>query len=344
MAVEHEKFMRAALSEARRGVGLTSPNPAVGAVLVRGGRIIARGYHRRPGAAHAEIACLRQVRGKLGASDRLYVTLEPCCTRGRTPPCTEAIIAAGIRHVIVGARDPNPQHWGRGFGLLRQAGITVSTGVLEEECTALNEAFNKWVTTGLPLVIAKCGMSIDGRLTRAAGEDRWITTPASRRDALQLRRSVDAILIGAETLRQDNPRLTSRGTPKARQPWRVVVTRSGRLPHDARLFTDSSRARTLVLRQRSLTFALRDLGARQITSVLIEGGGDVLGQALDERVVDKVQIYVGAMFTGGKVFAFAGRGRAATSDAARLAGVSYHRIGNDVRITGSVRYPDNSRE
>src|SRR6266446_6832709 len=193
--------MRAALREARRGLGLTSPNPAVGAVLVRGGKIIARGHHRKAGAPHAEIECLRNFKGTVPKDAILYVTLEPCSTTGRTGPCTNAIIKAGVRRLVVGATDPNPLHAGDGIALLRKAGLEVRTGVLADECSALNEAFNKWITTGRPFVIAKCGMSLDGRLSRPPKESRWITSGAARRQARQLRARVDAILIGAETLR-----------------------------------------------------------------------------------------------------------------------------------------------
>ena len=243
--------MRAALAEARRGIGRASPNPAVGAVLVRGQRVISRGYHRASGLPHAEIECLAAApRGSL-RSAMLYVTLEPCSTIGRTPPCTDAIVRAGVGRVVIGATDPNPLHSGRGIDQLRAAGIKVTTGVLAAECSRLNEAFNKWIVTGKPFVIAKCGMSLDGRLTRAPNEGRWLTGPAARRHAMQLRAQVDAILIGAETLRRDNPRLTTRGIRGARQPWRVVLSRSGKLPRTAHLFADRFADRTLVYRRQS---------------------------------------------------------------------------------------------
>src|SRR5262249_32558563 len=216
----------------------------------------------------------------------LYVTLEPCSTAGRTAQCTDAIIGAGVRNVVIGATDVNPLHSGRGIVQLRNAGVRVRDGILAEECTRLNEAFNKWIVTGRPFVIAKCGMSLDGRLTRRPGEHRWITDRAARADAHELRARVDAVLVGAETVRTDNPRLTIRGVRGARQPWRVVLTRSGRLPRQARLFSDRFAARTLVFTRKRLAAVLKDLGKRGITSVLIEGGGEVLGQALDERLVD----------------------------------------------------------
>src|SRR5437016_1827666 len=275
-----EKFMRAALNEAKKGLGQTSPNPAVGAVLVVGNRIVARGHHRRAGRDHAEVECLRNFPGAVPARATLYVTLEPCSTEGRTAPCADAILRAGVRNVVVGAIDVNPRHSGKGIVQLRNAGVRVQDGILAEECTRLNEAFNKWIVTGQPFVIAKCGMSLDGRLTRPPGESRWITGRAARRDANQLRARVDAVLVGAETVRADNPRLTVRGLRGARQPWRVVLTRSGQLPRQAYLFSDKFAVRTLIYKRKSLASVLKDLGKRGITSVLIEGGGEVLGQEI----------------------------------------------------------------
>jgi diaminohydroxyphosphoribosylaminopyrimidine deaminase/5-amino-6-(5-phosphoribosylamino)uracil reductase len=334
-----QTFMRAALHEAARGIGHTSPNPAVGAVIVRGGRIVARGWHRRAGLPHAEIEALRALKNAEHARGAtLYVTLEPCSTQGRTPPCVEAIIRAGFSRVVIGATDPNPAHAGRAFPLLRAAGIAVTPGVLEAECRALNVAFNKWIVTGLPWVIAKAGMSLDGRLTRPPGEGRWITSPASRADAMQLRARVDAVLIGAGTLRADNPRLTVRGVPGARQPWRVVVTRSGALPAQAHLFTDSHRARSLVYRRRPLAAVLRDLGKKNVTSVLIEGGTRVLGEAFDRRLIDEVQFYVAPMLLGGPQVVIGGRGVGATAEAPRLIAPEYARLGDDLRLRALVEY------
>ena len=210
-------------------------------------------------------------------------------------------------------------------------------GILAEECTRLNEAFNKWIVTGQPFVIAKCGMSLDGRLTRPPGESRWITGRDARRDAHQLRARMDAVLVGAETVRADNPRLTVRGVRRARQPWRVVLTRSGQLPRQARVLSDKFAARTLIYKRKSLASVLKDLGKRGITSVLIEGGGEVLGEALDKRLIDKVQIYLGPILTGGPVVAFPGEGVEKTADALRLRDIEYEQIGQTVSLKG---YPD----
>jgi diaminohydroxyphosphoribosylaminopyrimidine deaminase/5-amino-6-(5-phosphoribosylamino)uracil reductase len=329
-----EKFMRLALREAGRGVGQTSPNPAVGAVIVQGGKLTARGFHRRAGLPHAEIEALKKTRRAKGAT--LYVTLEPCSTHGRTPPCVEAIIAAGIARVVIGAIDPNPVHAGRAVRILKKAGIGVTTGVLKEECVLLNRSFNKWITTGLPFVIAKAGLSIDGRLARPHGEGQWITSPAARADAHRLRAQVDAILIGAETLRTDDPRLTVRGVRGARQPWRVVLTRSGNLPSGAHLFTDEFRDRTLVYKNKPLRAVLRDLGKRGVTSVLIEGGGEVIGGAFARRLVDAVQFYIAPLIIGGPKPALAGGG----AGSIRIKNADYKKIGSDIRVTGDVEYPD----
>ena len=334
---QDEKFMRSALNEARKALGQTSPNPAVGAVLVVGNRIVAKGHHRGAGRDHAEVECLRNFGGSVPARATLYVTLEPCSTEGRTAPCTDAILKAGVRNVVVGAMDVNPRHSGKGIVQLRNAGARVREGILADDCAQLNEAFNKWIVTGRPFVIAKCGMSLDGRLTRPAGESRWITGGSARNHAHQLRAEVDAILVGAATVRADNPQLTVRGVRGARQPWRVVLTRSGKLPQRAHLFSDRLSSRTLVYHRKSLTDVLKNLGERGVTSVLIEGGGDMLGQALDAYLIDKVQLYLGPIFTGGPIIAFPGRGAQNAANALHLRRVSYEKIGQSVCITA---YPE----
>src|SRR6266487_6267787 len=338
MTIERdEQFMRTALHEAQKALGQTSPNPAVGAVLVINNRIVAKGHHREAGRDHAEIECLRDFGAPVPARATLYVTLEPCSTAGRTAPCTDAIISAGIREVVVGAIDVNPRHSGKGIMQLRDVGVKVREGILADDCARLNEAFNKWIVTGRPFVIAKCGMSLDGRLTRPAVEPRWITGRSARSHARELRTHVDAVIVGAETVRADNPRLTVRGARRGRQPWRVVLTRSGKLSRRARLFSDRLAARTLIYKAKSLAGVLKDLGKRSIISVLIEGGGDVLGQAIEARLIDKVQLYLGPILSGGPVVAFPGRGVNNTANAVRLGRVSYQRIGQSVCITG---YPE----
>ena len=335
-----ERFILAALREAGRGLGQTSPNPAVGAVIVRGEKIVARGFHHHAGLPHAEIEAIRALKNPaLARGATLYVTLEPCSTHGRTPPCVEAIIHAGFARVVVGAIDPNPAHAGRGLEVLRAAGIEVASGVLETECRELNAAFNHWIVTRLPLVIAKAGMSLDGRLTRPPGEGQWLTSPAARADVHRLRAQVDAILIGAGTLRADNPRLTVRGLPHVRQPWRVIMARDSHLPKDAHVFTDEHRDRTLVYRRQSLRTVLLDLGRKQITSVLIEGGTRVLGEAFDRRLVQRVQFYVAPLLCGGPAVVVGGLGASSTAASAAIRQPRYEKIGDNFRLTGEVEYP-----
>ncbi len=334
--MDDEKFMRAALREARRGLGHTSPNPAVGAVIVRGERIVARGFHRAAGKPHAEIEAIGALKNEsLSQGATIYVTLEPCSTHGRTPPCVDAIVRAGFARVVIGAIDPNPAHAGRGVELLQAAGIEVIAGILEEECCELNVAFNKWIVTGMPFVIAKAALSLDGRLTRPPGEGQWLSSAASRADAHKLRASVDAILVGAGTVRADNPRLTVRGVKGARQPWRVVLAGKHSLPKDAHVFTDEHRARTLVFCGKTLRAVLRELGRKRITSVLIEGGGAVLGEAFDRRLVDRVQFYITPILCGGPDV-IGGRGAGSTLESLVLKNPRYAKIGSDVRVTGDV--------
>ncbi len=339
------RFMRLALREAAKGVGRTSPNPSVGAVIVKGGRVVGKGWHLCAGEAHAEVEALRSLKNpRLARGATIYVTLEPCCTHGRTPPCTDAIAEAGIARVVVGATDPNPRHAGRAFSFLKKAGIAVTAGILGEECAALNAGFNKWITTGMPLVIAKAGLSLDGRLTRPPGEGAWLTDEKSRTDAMRLRAQVDAILVGAGTVRADNPRLTVRNPRTAargardsgvRQPWRVVLTRSGRLPKNGHLFSDEHQERTLIFRGKSLRTVLRDLGRRGCTSVMIEGGGELLGSAFDARLVDRVQFYLAPLLCGG-ADVIGGRGAGSTGAAAKLRNVAFRKIGPDIRMTADV--------
>ena len=338
MAKSDEEFMRIALGEARKGVGLTSPNPAVGAVLIAKNKIVSRGHHRRAGAPHAEIECLTRIRRKPPKDSTLFVTLEPCSTTGRTGPCTDAVIDAGLRKIVIGAIDPNPKHAGRGIDHLKRAGLEVRVGVLANECAELNESYNKWIQTGIPFVVAKCGMSLDGRLTAPPNESQWLTSPAARRHARQLRARVDAVLVGAETIRSDDPRLTVRGDPGAKQPRRIVLSRSGKLRRKARVFTDRFADRTAVFADIDLGDLLRELGAQEITSVLIEGGADVLGQALDQRLIDQVQVYVAPVFTGGPKIAFGRTGAGSTLEAARLERVRYERIADDICVIGYPAY------
>jgi diaminohydroxyphosphoribosylaminopyrimidine deaminase/5-amino-6-(5-phosphoribosylamino)uracil reductase len=335
-----ERYMRLALCQARKGLGRTSPNPAVGAVLVRDGEVLSTGWHQRAGGPHAEIEALSALaRVEMAVGATLYVTLEPCSTVGRTPPCTDAIIAGKIGRVVVGAIDPNPNHQGRGLKRLRRAGITVTTGILEEEAGLLNVGFNKWITTGTPWVIAKVAQSLDGRITRPTGEPPWLSNDKSLRLNQHLRATVDAILVGAETVRQDNPRLTVRTGSRHLQPWRVVVTRSGNLPSDATILTDEYRDRTLIYQRIAWREMFKELGGKGVTRLLVEGGADVLGQLRDLQLIDEVWCFITPLLTGGNKPSFGGEGVVRIGDATRLHRVRYKRIGNDVLVTGYTLHP-----
>lgn len=268
---------------------------------------------------HAEIEALRKLVPELQTSDfrlqpsplagtTLYVTLEPCSSHGRTPPCTGAIMAAGVTRVVYGATDPDRRHRGKGATILRKADIETVQGVLGEECADLNSHWNHRNATGMPWVIAKAALSLDGRIDSPAHR-RWITSAASRRESMRLRASVEAILVGGGTVRADNPSLTLRGIrlPKGhRQPWRVVWSRSGILPKECNLLTDDHRDRTMILRGLSLRAALKELARRGISSVLIEGGGKTLGEAFRGNLVDEVRFFIAPVIQGGRVSVLGG--------------------------------------
>ncbi|MCB1227483.1 MAG: bifunctional diaminohydroxyphosphoribosylaminopyrimidine deaminase/5-amino-6-(5-phosphoribosylamino)uracil reductase RibD [Verrucomicrobiales bacterium] len=336
-------WMNLALKEARRGVGLTSPNPPVGAVIVADEQIIGQGYHRAAGEPHAEIEALADARAGQDArrlrGATIYVTLEPCSTTGRTPPCTEAILQAGIRRVVYGTVDPNPAHQGGADAFFSRHGIHVTSGVLRQDCERLIRPFAKWITTGLPYVIAKAGQSLDGRITRPSSESQWITSAAARAHGRRLRQRVDAILVGAETIRQDDPQLTIRDSALSagkEQPWRIILTRSGELPEQARVFTDEYRDRTVVLRGMEFRDVLRELGQRGILTVLIEGGGIMLGQAFHAREVDEAHWYIAPRFCGGGRPSLAGLPLPASVE---MDEVQILPMGDNVLISGRPVWP-----
>jgi diaminohydroxyphosphoribosylaminopyrimidine deaminase / 5-amino-6-(5-phosphoribosylamino)uracil reductase len=260
-----KQYMRLALRLAQRGHGTTSPNPMVGAVLVKAGRIIGRGWHRRAGEPHAEIEALRdaQKRGQSVTGATLYVTLEPCCTHGRTPPCTQAIITAGLRKVVAGATDPNPRHAGKGFGLLNRAGVAVVQDVLAESCERLNEAFNHWIVHRTPMVTVKAAMTLDGKIATATGQSKWITGEQARVYGMELRAGADAILVGINTVLADDPSLTVRlpkskvqrlkvkvkdpeGPAGARRLRRIVLDAHARTPLTAWVVSDKDAELTTI--------------------------------------------------------------------------------------------------
>lgn len=361
--------MREALALAERGRGFTSPNPAVGAVIVKAGRMIGRGFHRQAGKAHAEIEALRDAarQGHSTKGATLYVTLEPCCTHGRTPPCTDAILAAGIRRVVVAATDPNPRHAGRGLRLLKRHGLEVHAGVLRAEATRLNEAFNHWIVHRTPFVTVKSALTMDGRIATASGESKWITGPSARTHAMvHLRRNADAILVGINTILADDPSLTYRGPGARRKNWRrIVLDSQARTPLTARVVTDANANRTLVvvttgapadrveaLRRRvtvveapsdrgriDLKWLLEQLGGEGVTSLLVEGGGEVNAAFLQAGLVQRVAFYYAPKILGGRDArpAMGGEGTVSLGAARELQSMELLPVGRDWLITGLIR-------
>jgi len=320
------KYMRLALREAKKGIGRTSPNPSVGAVVVRKGTLVGKGYHRRAGTPHAEIHALQQA-GRKAEGGTLYVTLEPCNHTGRTPPCTEAVVKAGISRIVIGMMDPNPGVTGGGAGYLASQGLKVTSGILEHECREINLPFIKHVTTGLPWVILKAGMSIDGRIADRPGQSTRITGDESLKRVHVLRSQSDAILVGSGTALVDDPSLTARlHNGRGRDPLRVVLDKGLRLPESARMLQLESTAPTWIFcsgeadrnRKKSLEAAgaviktvsvgadglldlkavLTELGKSQITSVLVEGGSSVHGSFLQAKLVDQLLLFVAPVIMG----------------------------------------------
>ena len=348
-------FMRLALREARRGLGRTSPNPAVGAVLVKGGRVVARGHHARAGGPHAEVVAIRRA-GARGRGADLYTTLEPCDHWGRTPPCTLAILEAGVRRVFVGSRDPNPLVNGRGIARLRRAGVAVARDVLREECDSVNAHWFRFITAGRPHVTLKAAVTLDGKIATHTGDSRWVTGPEARREAHRLRDRADAVLVGAGTARADDPRLTAR-LPGGHDPVRVVLDARLSLPPGLRLFRQRSSAPTVVahvsgtprraargveyLRCRGskgrvdLEDLLAKLAARGVTSLLVEGGAQVHRSFLDAALVDRVVLFVAPKIAGADGLSWvAGPGAARMAGALALSQVEVRRAGSDVVISG----------
>ena len=326
--------MRIALAEAAKRLGRTAPNPTVGAVLVKGGKILSKGYHRAAGLPHAEIETLCGILPEKALGATLYITLEPCSSHGRTPPCTEAIIGAGITRVVYGATDPDKRHRGKAARILRKAGIEVVEGVLAVQCAELNRHWNHRNTTGMPWVIAKTGLSLDGRID-SPPHRRWITSPASRREAMKLRASVEAVLVGGGTVRTADPSLTIRSIklPKGHpQPWRVVWSKSGKIPKACKLLTDAHRDRTIILKGMSLRATLKELARRGISSVLIEGGGRTHGEAFKGNLIDEIRFFIAPVIQGGNVVAVSG-----SIFPAKLTNVTYTKIGSDLMISAMVK-------
>jgi len=392
----HAEFMRLALHLARKGFGSTSPNPMVGAVLVRRGKIIGQGWHHRAGLPHAEIEALQDAarRGKNPKGATLYVTLEPCSTHGRTPPCTGAIIAAGIKRVFVGTIDPNPEHAGAGLRILKRAGIAVTTfdgrarhsvravslsanqrrarsdapyQQIAEECRRLNEAFNHWIVHRTPFVIVKAGMTLDGKIATATGEARWITSEASREFAMNLRLAADAILVGINTVLLDDPMLTFRGgnIQHPKRLRRIVLDSQARTPLRAKVVSDEFAGLTTIVVGRSapknrvaalakrvnaivaperaakidLRWLLKKLGGQNVTSLLIEGGGEVNAAFLSAGFAQRVAFFYAPKILGGRDSrkGVAGEGAGSIRDIIELHDIEWQKTGPDLFMTARVK-------
>ena len=360
--IDDAHYMRLALRLGRRGLGRTSPNPPVGAVVVAGQTVVGRGYHHKAGMPHGEVEALRDA-GAQARAATLYVTLEPCAHHGRTPPCTDAVIAAGVRRVVIGTGDPNPSVPGNGAARLRAAGIDVTMGVAQSACDELIAAFRKHVTTGLPLVTLKLAASLDGRIATATGESRWITGAASRRSVHHLRATHDAILVGAETVIHDDPELTCR-LRGGRNQLRVILDGRLRLPLSAKVLTHTETAATLVVTGQQASAAkirqieargatvmrlpatsarvsmarlMRALGKRNVASVLIEGGATVAAAALAAHVVDRLLIFYAPKLIGGDGRPMLGPlGVRRLLQAPRLGPLRVRRLAGDVLVATEV--------
>ncbi len=345
------KWMRSALSLARRAEGMTRPNPPVGAVVVKNGRKIGQGWHQKAGGPHAEVFALRQA-GEAARGATLYVTLEPCCTFGRTPPCTGMIILAGISRVVVGTADPNPKHAGRGLRLLRKAGIRVELGACAKEAADLIAPFACHMLRHRPFFTLKLGLSLDGRIADHAHSSRWITGPEAREIVQAMRRASDAIMVGAGTVRHDDPSLWPRPDGR-RNPWRIVVVRKGSLSLSSQIFTDKHAARTIVAApkgwqpacarkirgtgatvlelppRRFLSSLATELGKWEILRVLCEGGGILAGALLKARLIDEMCVFLSPMLIGGPVGA-TGCAEWPLKNAPRFKLEDSHSIGEDL--------------
>ena len=357
--------MRMALQLAEKARGRTSPNPMVGAVVVKSDRVISRGYHRKAGEPHAEAIALKQA-GKAAKGATLYVTLEPCShTNKRTPPCTPFVVQSGVKRVVIAMIDPNPRVSGGGIKTLRKSGIEVVTGVLEKEAKKLNEAFIKYITTGVPFVTLKIAQTLDGKIATSSGESKWITGEKAREEGHRLRDANDAILVGINTVLKDNPSLTTR-IPRGRDPIRIVVDTKLRTPLKAKVITQKSSAKTyiatldtmpkdklvklldagveILLAKGSkghvdLKSLMKMLGGFGVTSVLIEGGAEVHASAIKSRIVDKIVMFIAPMLMTGKdsLCSIGGVSPTRLSQAVRLRDVTTRMAGDDLMIEGYIR-------
>lgn len=351
------QWMTRALALARKGEGLTRPNPPVGAVVVRNGQSVGEGWHRKAGGHHAEVYALRQA-GALAKGGTLYITLEPCSTTGRTPPCTERIRASGVTEVVVAVKDPNPKHAGRGIRQLRRAGVRMRTGICETEARELIRPFTRWVTDGRPFVTLKLGLTMDGKIADRHGHSRWITGPKARHAVQDLRRRVDAVMVGAGTVIADNPSLWPRPA-KGRQPFRVIVDGQGRAPSSAHVFTDPHAAHTIwavnrkvadksglrqiaqgarmfpipVSRTTGVRSLLKQLAGEGVLHVLCEGGGELAESLIRAGCVDEYVIFLSPKIMGGRESRDAVGGKGwLMSDLPELKFIETRPVGDDLLI------------
>ena len=364
--MSHESYMRRALELAGVAEGRTRPNPAVGAVLVRDGEIVGEGYHPQAGLPHAEIYALRAA-GALARSADLYVTLEPCSHHGRTGPCADAVLAAGVARVFVGTQDPNPQVAGRGIARLREGGVAVEVGVLEADCRRMIAPFAKHVTVGTPYVILKSAVTLDGQTATVGGESQWISNAESRAEVHRLRDRIDAVMVGAGTVLRDDPKLTTRLPTGGRDAMRIVVDSRLRIPEEAALLHLESSAPTVIAttagasatkRQRleslgaqvlvvgadaegrvDLRQLMVQLGAMDVQSILLEGGAELNAAALRCGIVDRAMIFVAPLLLGGHggKGIFAGTGVERLCEATSLTEIRVRRFGDDTLIEGEVQ-------
>ncbi|MBI5345036.1 MAG: bifunctional diaminohydroxyphosphoribosylaminopyrimidine deaminase/5-amino-6-(5-phosphoribosylamino)uracil reductase RibD [Deltaproteobacteria bacterium] len=358
--------MRKALALAGKGMGRASPNPAVGAVIVKNGRVIGEGYHRKAGLPHAEIEAISAIRGRKGTARgaTLYVTLEPCCHWGRTPPCTDAIISSGIKRVVLGMKDPNPLVSGKGIRILKDAGIDVVAGVLDAECRSVNEAYIKYITVKRPFVTLKLAVSLDGRIAACTGDSKWITGVKSRRLVHRMRSLTDAVMAGGSTVARDDPALTVR-LVKGKDPVRAVVDSSLKIPLSSRVFGRGRPGGLIIFttgkagadkirkaRERGasvvvvpaskegvlLKSVLKELGRRGITSLLVEGGGRLAASFLKGGLVDKMALFLSPVILGGDGKPSIGRlGIKKVSAGLRLMDMTERKVGQDILIEGYLR-------
>ncbi|MDD7985541.1 bifunctional diaminohydroxyphosphoribosylaminopyrimidine deaminase/5-amino-6-(5-phosphoribosylamino)uracil reductase RibD [Lentisphaera marina] len=340
----HEKWMQLAIDNALKAWGHTSPNPHVGAVIVKDGEVIADGWHKKAGTHHAEKDAIAKAR-EAGREDELYgstiyVTLEPCCTYGRTEPCTEWIMEAGISKVVYGCTDTNPEHAGRGFNYLLQAGVEIEGPILEEECLEINRFFFKWIDEQKPYVILKMAQTLDGKIATESGQSQWITGPEARFEVQKLRQGCDAIMVGAETIRQDNPSLNVREIENPRHPLPFIWTRN-KLEGDYKVLSQDNKAEFCHAQSEEEWNAfLEEIGSREITSLLLEGGGWLASSALSAGIVDEVQFFIAPKILGGESSrsSVSGPNPLSLDEAIDLDSVKTKVCGKDILVIAKPKY------